>query len=171
MEAALEQPRPPALSQEAQEEPVYDVQGWKEGVAKRAAASGQPPSDSSLYDRALRLYFDGVQHSKGARWQEAVSCLMQSVYLVQNNPEAHLLLGRCYRRLGQPAKAESAYKEAVRIDPSSADAQYELGEICVTLGDLAAATRQAKRLDRMEPDLAAVLRESIARTNSRGTEL
>lgn len=142
--------------------PGHDPFGWRQEMAAQVAKEGEEDA-GALYARALRLHFEGVRQFQSGQLREAVSSLNQSVFLVQNNPEAYRTLGRAYRRLSQPAKAEAAYREAARIEPDSADTHYELGETYLLLGDRAAAERQAERLDRLDTELAGLLRESISR--------
>src|SRR5262249_38741044 len=96
-------------------QPGYDPIGWKESVAQRDGKDDWEEAEEEYYGRALRLYLDGREHFDRGRWREAVSCLLQSVYMVQDNAEAYRLLGRAYRRLMLPAKAESVYKQALRM--------------------------------------------------------
>jgi tetratricopeptide (TPR) repeat protein len=142
-------------------QPGYDAFGWKDSVAQRGRKENWEEADEEFYARALRLYLEGKEHFERARWNEAVSSLLQSVYMVQENAEAYRLLGRAYRRLMMPAKAESAYRQAVRIQPGSPDAVYELGEVYVLMNDFTSAMQQAAVLDAIDVDLAKLLRRSI----------
>jgi len=143
--------------------PGYDPIGWKESVARQGREGEHEEADEEFYMRALRLYLDGKEHFERARWKEAVSCLLQSVYMVQENSEAYRLLGRAYRRLMLPAKAEAAYKQALRICPDSAETVYELGEIYLMLDDYAAATMIADKLRELDASLSDLLDVSINR--------
>jgi tetratricopeptide (TPR) repeat protein len=144
--------------------PAYEPTGWAHSVAEQGRVEGSDEDDRSFYHRAILLHLEGMDHYRARRWREAVSALMRSVYLVQDNPEAYLALGRAHRRLGQPAKSEAAFREAARLRPGSAEAHHELGETHLALRDRQAADRQAGILDRLDPGLAALLRESIARS-------
>src|SRR5207237_7331101 len=69
--------------------------------------------------RATALHERGEEHFTSGRWHEAVSCLLQSICLVQNNSDAYYTLGLAYRMLQLPAKAASAFKQVIRLRPSS----------------------------------------------------
>lgn len=148
-------------------EPGHDVAAWTHGVARQSHRAGAAETGRSFGERALRLYLEGIAHFGEHRWREAISALTRSVYLVQANPEAYLALGRAYRRVDLPAKAEAAYREAARLSPDHAEARYELGETRVALGDLDAAEADAKRLDGPSPELAALIRASAERARAR----
>ncbi|MCC6727868.1 MAG: tetratricopeptide repeat protein [Chthonomonadales bacterium] len=145
----------------------HDVAAWTRGLAERSHGGGEIEAARSLRERALRLYMEGIVHFGEHRWREAISALTRSVYLVQANPEAYLALGRAYRRVNLPAKAEAAYREAARLSPDHAEARYELGETHVALGDLDAAEADARRLDGPFPELAALIRASAEHARAR----
>ena len=167
-QAARERLKPnrPPKSGDKEPAPIYDTVEWVRSAAEQASLGQGPEEDFPLYERALSLHFEGVKHFRAARWVEAVSCLMQSVCLVQNNPEAYLMLGTAYHRMGKPAKAASAYQQALRIEPRSAEAHHGLGEVYVAMGDFDAACREQKALERLDSDLAEALSASILRASS-----
>ncbi len=144
-------------------EPGYDLFGWKQSAAESGKASESVEDDRSFYGRALDLHFRGMEQFEAANYRDAISSLMQSVCLVQNNPEAYQTLGRAHRRLNQPAKAVAAYRNAVRMEPDSAECRYELGEALLKVADTDGAACEAKALDLLDSELAALLRDSIAR--------
>src|SRR5438105_9702418 len=84
--------------------PGYDSFNWRENAAAQGRAAESLEDDRSFYERALNLHFEGMAHFRTLRFREAVSSLLQSVCLVQDNPEAHRSLGRAYRRLNLPQK-------------------------------------------------------------------
>jgi cytochrome c-type biogenesis protein CcmH/NrfG len=61
-----------------------------------------------------------------------------------SNAEAHLLLGQAEDRLGHVARAESAWKTAVRLAPSSAEARYRLGRLEMDRGQATSALPQLR---------------------------
>jgi tetratricopeptide (TPR) repeat protein len=162
--------RRPPVKQSPEPEPttpIYDTTEWVRSAAQEAAG-GTAQEDTNLHDRAVNLHLEGADHYKAARWREAVSCFMQSVCLVQDNPEAYRLLGSAYLHLGLRAKAASAYQQAVRMEPHSADARYGLGEVLLRLGDVQGAAQEAGRLEELDAELAALLKQSISRVSSKG---
>jgi Flp pilus assembly protein TadD len=52
---------------------------------------------------------------------------------------AELLLGVCLGQLGRPAEAVAEFRQAIALNPSSAEAHYDLGNALSGLGNLAAA--------------------------------
>ena len=71
------------------------------------------------------------------------------------------MLARSHRRLNELAKAESAYRDCVRIDPSDTEAIYELALVHVEMGDLDAARRAWSQLARSDRELAALIEGAI----------
>jgi tetratricopeptide (TPR) repeat protein len=55
-----------------------------------------------------------------------------------------LLLGNAYDRLGTPAKAEAAWKGAVKADPSAPEPHYRLGRLQMDQGQAGAALVQLR---------------------------
>jgi curved DNA-binding protein CbpA len=93
-----------ALSEARATTPGYDSFGWRRGVSESLAGPNND-GEVSLYTRALELHFRGTQEFHSGRYRDAVSSLMQSVCLVQNNAEGYRILARSHRRLNQSAKA------------------------------------------------------------------
>jgi tetratricopeptide (TPR) repeat protein len=108
-------------------------------------------------DRAFDLYEEGMMQFRAGEWREAVSPLVQSVCLYPNNPDAHLTLGLAYRMLKLPAKAVAAFKQAARFDPESEEAQVNLGETCLEIGEFREAIYFASQYLRRRPDSPSVL--------------
>ena len=142
--------------------PAYNPFDWRQSMAENARPAEDSEDDAAYYGRAVRLHREGMDHFGEGRYREAVSSFMQAVCLVQDNYEAYLYLGRAYRRLNLPAKAASAYQQAVRIDPVSAEARYELGETMVAMGDMQGAQAHYYWLSEVDPELAALLLQSMS---------
>ena len=88
-------------------------------VPQRACAAGaDSPSDvaKEKYGRALKAY-------GASRYAEAL-LLLEEVRRLHSGPSALLLLGHCYSKLGRPASAVDAYRDAER----SAAAQIANGK-------------------------------------------
>jgi tetratricopeptide (TPR) repeat protein len=140
--------------------PGFEPIGWRQSAAE-STAGGAKEDERTFYARALELHFRGMDEYSAGRYREAISSLMQSVCMVQRNPEAYRTLARSHRRLGQRAKAVSAYERAVQMEPDSVETRYELGESLAAVGDRASARRLAESLERLDPELAALLRSTI----------
>ena len=59
--------------------------------------------------------------------------------------------------LGEHKEAAAHFKEAIRINPSFADAHYRLGLAYVRIGDFTAARRQQAFLKQLQDDRANLL--------------
>jgi tetratricopeptide (TPR) repeat protein len=106
--------------------------------------------------RAALLHERGEEHFTNGRWEDAATCLIQSVCLVQNNPDAFYTLGLSYRMLQLPAKAASAFKQVIRLRPVSVMAYEQLGQTLLIMGearDVLAASSQILRIRPNEPGI------------------
>ena len=68
-----------------------------------------------------------------------------------DKPRYQMALGTLYMRKGQPAEAEKAFKEAVRLDPQSADAHNALGDFFANQNKLAEAKEQFRTAAGLAP--------------------
>ncbi len=82
-----------------------------------------------------------------------------------NFAQAHLLLGKLYKRLGRNDEARKSLEQAIRLQPNLADAHYLLGRIYAQQGDSARAdaeTRESERWHRevhqVSPDKENIMR-------------
>ena len=141
--------------------PGYDPVGWRASAAESGRAAETLEDDRSFYRRPLELHLRGMDHYRQGRFRDAVSALMQSVCLVQNNAEAYRTIARAHRRLNQPAKAVWAYEQAVLLDPDAAEARYELAVALLAIGDQQAARREMDTLRGLDPELSDLLAASL----------
>ena len=107
--------------------------------------------------RAATLHERGEEHFMSGRWQESVSCLLQSICLVQNNPDAYYTLGLSYRMLKLPAKAASAFKQVIRMRPVSVMAYEQLGQVLLIMGEPREVLAASSQILRSRPDEPGVL--------------
>lgn len=84
-------------------------------LAQRAPALSGPPANLGLLDL------------NAGNPEAAIEHLTQAVSLNGRNVEAHNLLGVARLRAGQIDEARTAFETAIRIDPSHAPAQRNLG--------------------------------------------
>jgi tetratricopeptide (TPR) repeat protein len=98
--------------------------------------------------RGRRLFDQGEDRG-------AMDELRRAVYLQPYNDEAHMLLGRLYRRTGRLDEAVAAFKIAVWARESLA-ARLALAETLFESGDRAGALAAARRAEAMAPDSAEV---------------
>ena len=107
--------------------------------------------------RAAALHERGEEHFTTGRWHEAVSCLLQSICLVQSNADAYYTLGLAYRMLQLPAKAASAFKQVIRLRPISVMAYEQLGQVLLIMGEPREVLAASSQILRMRPDEPGVL--------------
>ena len=69
--------------------------------------------------------------------------------------------GRTLAAMGRHAEAMPHFAEAVRLDPSYADAHYRLGLAYVQVGDLKSAKHTRRELAKLDTDLANLLAHLI----------
>src|SRR2546422_2552480 len=61
--------------------------------------------------------------------QEGILHLEKAVSVFPEFFEAQMLLGSTYMEVGEPGKAEAAFRQALKIDPKSVNAMVSLGEL------------------------------------------
>ncbi len=76
--------------------------------------------------------------------ERAVGPLEVAVKQAPNNAEAWLLLGNAYDRLGTTAKAEAAWRSAIKADASLSEPHYRLGRSLMDQGQTGAALAQLR---------------------------
>ena len=76
--------------------------------------------------------------------ERAVGPLEVAVKQAPTNAEAWLLLGNAYDRLGTAAKAEAAWKSAVKADATASEPHYRLGRLLMDQGQTGAALVQLR---------------------------
>jgi tetratricopeptide (TPR) repeat protein len=107
--------------------------------------------------RAAALHEKGEGFFTTGRWHEAVSCLLQSICLVQNNADAYYTLGLAYRMLQLPAKAASAFKQVIRLRPISVMAYEQLGQVLLIMGEPREVLAASSQILRVRPEEPGVL--------------
>jgi tetratricopeptide (TPR) repeat protein len=127
--------------------------------AKAVAALKQAirllPGCAEAYTHLGRASLDLVDATEAA-W--AVSRMKKHAAL---DAEAYIILGIAYRLLRRYHQALEALNEAIKLEPGSPEAHYELGEAQLASGDVAAARSQHARLKKLDADLAVQLLLSI----------
>ncbi len=139
---------------------IYTPDGWKQETASRYRQGAANDEDVNAA-RAISLYFEGRACFRERQYREAVSLLLQSVYLSQRTPEAYLLLGQAYQKLRLHAKAESAFQQAARLAPENPETHFQLGMTCLAMGDLAGARRHHATLQTLHEAFAIELMAAI----------
>ena len=124
---------------------------------KKADPAAEEAKQRKDRARAAALHERGEEHFTSGRWHEAVSCLLQSICLVQNNADAYHLLGLTYRMLQLPAKAASAFKQVIRLKPFSVMAYEQLGQVLLIMGEPREVLAASSQILRSRPDEPGVL--------------
>lgn len=118
-------------------------------------AQGQPAEallalGDAAADDAATADLRGRALNNLGRVPDAVACFKQACELEPSHPAAHLHLGHCLLRLGQPAAAEPALRIAVGLAPADARAWSTLGRALTDLdrwGEACAAFGEAAALE------------------------
>ncbi len=96
---------------------------------------------------------------KKEEYQNAVGTLLRAKNLnklgAANIFEIHKTLGSCYMHLGQLNNAESHYRKAYDIDPTSDPLHVNIGSLAMKKGDLATALLHFKEAARIQPKNSA----------------
>ncbi|HEY1928508.1 MAG TPA: tetratricopeptide repeat protein [Caulobacteraceae bacterium] len=116
-----------------------------------APQTGTPPSAISLLlsDPAAGdgSYVDAVRLINLHRYHEALDALAKARAAFGPHPDVLTYTGYVWRKLGDYARAESYYREALAIAPKHVGATEYYGELMVERGDLAGARRMLARLE------------------------
>ncbi|MFE3189322.1 tetratricopeptide repeat protein [Nocardia sp. NPDC059240] len=107
----------------------------------------------------------------------ALKLLDRALELDPDNVRVHVLRGLIFRwqRRGSDAlaRAEAAFREALRLEPEHSQALYELALITLVRGDLRTGTQQLRRVAELDPEYGDQVREQLERvdalSNSRTT--
>lgn len=66
-------------------------------------------------------------------------------------------LGAAYEAANAPARAETAYRQALALDPDAADVRVQLGRLALARGDREEARRDIEAALRLQPNRRALL--------------
>ena len=131
--------------------------GYRSEQKKKADPAAEEARQRKDRARAAALHERGEEHFTSGRWHDAVSCLLQSICLVQSNADAYHLLGLTYRMLQRPAKAASAFKQVIRLKPFSVMAYEQLGQVLLIMGEPREVLAACSQILRIRPDEPGVL--------------
>jgi tetratricopeptide (TPR) repeat protein len=111
------------------------------------AACGSPPTATSLVAQGLRAQLSGNVSSAEDEYQQAIR-------LDGNNVIAHYDLGTVCDKQGKTTRAVAEYRAALVIDPTFADAMFNLG-VDTAGSDPAGAAQLYSRVVSLQPAFAA----------------
>ncbi|MHC4102925.1 MAG: tetratricopeptide repeat protein [Planctomycetota bacterium] len=143
---------------------------WNEGLpGVQSKATAEPPAGTGagsavvLYAEALisgemEAEITGVPVSQAARSDTGarLSASQRRTRVREEYQE-----GRTLMAMGKHAEAVPHFAEAVRLDPSYAEAHYRLGLAYVQAGDLKSAKHTRRELAKLDTDLANLLAHLI----------
>jgi tetratricopeptide (TPR) repeat protein len=124
------------------------------GRGALAAAIAEIDIAIGLSRRSSVLYFDAARVLADARqFDRALARVEQGRTLEPDSFYGALTEGLVARAAGQPVRAEQAYRDAIRLNPSLAVAHLELGRIAVAAGDRDTARREYRAAVEGDPSL------------------
>jgi tetratricopeptide (TPR) repeat protein len=100
-------------------------------------------------DDAL-VYSSRLQIS-GGDVNDAAQTLQTVVKDAPNNIEAHYTLGVAFQKQGNLQRAESEWREALRLNPNLLEGQRAIADAAITRGDMNALRDAANQLIRLQP--------------------
>jgi Flp pilus assembly protein TadD len=117
------------------------------GLAGPSQAMGSSSSDSESAKAVSPDYAAGRQLVEDGKYAEAIPLLEKAVAADAKNADALNYLGYSNRQLGNHDAALSHYQAALAIEPRHRGANEYLGELYLTLGDVAKAEERLEVLD------------------------
>ena len=130
---------------------------WRSDLALGADMVRTSPGSALAHDRL------GQALLAAGRYHEALAPLLQAVRLEPLHPAYHNDLGIALRRLNQPALAAEAFRESLRLDPSSVGTRLNLAYACIALRDAACIEEQRRMLAAADPAALAKLDQALQR--------
>ena len=85
--------------------------------------------DANVPEKARREMAQANEALAGKKTEEGILHLKKAVSSFPEFFEAQMLLGSTYMDVGEPGKAEDAFRMALKIDPKSVNAMVSLGEL------------------------------------------
>ena len=129
---------------------TYEIDDQRELAQEQIALAAQEGAN----DRDVLLEV-AAHHVKGERWLEAERYLKAVRTLDPEWDRPAYDLGCVLKRLDRVDEARGQFADAVRLNPASAAALYELGVLEYHQGDDAGASEHLERVIQLEPSWAA----------------
>ena len=92
----------------------------------------------------------GAAYNQLQRFESAVDVLIKAVK-IKPSATAYYNLGFAYRYMNNLSSAKTAYREALRLDPNSADAHHNLAGVYVELRELTLAITHYQKVLELRP--------------------
>lgn len=112
----------------------------------------QATEGENLHQQADANYRKAIELFQKSRYQEALSCLVNTMTFQKNNASFFQLLGKTRSRIPFYRKqAEAAFLEAIRLEPHNAEGYVDLGIFYREEGLVIKASRQFEKALNIEP--------------------
>ena len=113
--------------------------------------------------KGVILYQSGDYAGAQTAFQSAISGASEDAYSAVDRAAMQISLGKTYRQLGQLEEAQTAFRRAVTLDPTSAQAHSELGNVYFRLDNCQDAEFELTQAANLDPSsLSAVAQLAIA---------
>ena len=113
--------------------------------------------------KGVILYQSGDYAGAQTAFQNAISGASEDTYSAADRAAMQISLGKTYRQLGQLQEAETAFKRAVTLNPTSAQAHNELGDTYFRLENCEDAEFELTQATSLDPNnLSAAANLGIA---------
>lgn len=119
----------------------------------RAATKLKPTTHAG--EGQARAWISLAHVIEAAKPDEAIAAYRQAAVLQAKDPEPHLAAGYLLEKQNQFADAESEYKHALAIDPTSSDAITGLANIYMRWRRFPEAATELRKLTAAHPDVAS----------------
>jgi tetratricopeptide (TPR) repeat protein len=125
---------------------IYNRQGRNEEAIKLfETVIGQEPEYGPAY------YSLGLLYAEEQQFPKAIEYLQQAVELMPENLRIHYNLGLAYQNINQPAKAEKAFLNGLRVDRNSPDLLNALSILYIQQEKFELARPYVEQLNQMFP--------------------
>jgi len=144
--------------EKAAEKKKEAVKNYNEGVEYMEEAR----EIATVGDSAFAYNYRATSSDKAEKkYKKAIDKFKDAVDKDPVMVEAYNNLGYCYRKIGKLEESLKAYKNALKIDDSFAQAREYLGETYLAMGEMAKAEEQLAWLTKAESPYADTLQASI----------
>ena len=126
---------------------VYaDLKNWNNAIKYYSEASRLNPEDANL------LYELGKAQYRAKRFKDARQSFEGSIHIFYGNERAHFNLGLTLLQLNEKSRANSSFKETIKINPDFSTAYYMVAENYHDQGDYKNAETYYKKAVVRDPE-------------------
>lgn len=124
-------------------------------------------SQAEAYSAAAnKHYYEGVEHLRNRRFEEAAKSFSQAVFTDPNYKEAWYEMGNAYYNLGQLEKALDGYYAALDVDPQYKKALIKTGQVFIKLKNYPMASfkmQEAAEIYPQDAEISFLLGQALER--------